>query len=91
MVEEAAGFGSINWVRSPRFHSKSASFQSIGVGGPAATEFQNERGCADSGVVVGLAGCQWVNGFKMALAFCFCSAARYVVSRLSELAMSESE
>ena len=57
----------------------------------ATAGFEDERGCADSGVVVGLAGCQWVNGFKMALAFCFCSAARYVVSRLSELAMSESE
>ena len=30
----------------------------------AAAGFEDERGCADSGVVVGLAGCRWVNGFK---------------------------
>ncbi|KAK9186686.1 hypothetical protein WN944_018074 [Citrus x changshan-huyou] len=30
----------------------------------AAAGFEDERGCADSGVVVGLAGCRWVNRFK---------------------------
>ena len=30
----------------------------------ATAGFEDERGCADSGVVVGLAGCRWVNGFK---------------------------
>ncbi|KAK9215258.1 hypothetical protein WN944_007262 [Citrus x changshan-huyou] len=30
----------------------------------AAAGFEDERGCADSGAVVGLAGCRWVNGFK---------------------------
>ncbi|KAK9196253.1 hypothetical protein WN943_004381 [Citrus x changshan-huyou] len=29
-----------------------------------AAGFEDERGCADSGVVVGLTGCRWVNEFK---------------------------
>ena len=57
--------GRLTRFRSPRFRSKSASFQSIVVGGPAAAEFQDERGCVDSGMFVGFASRRWVNGFKM--------------------------
>ncbi|KAK9185440.1 hypothetical protein WN943_025796 [Citrus x changshan-huyou] len=52
------GLGRLIGFRSPGFHLKSASFQSIGVGEPAAAEFWRGR--------YSLMG-------SRRMAFCFCS------------------